>query len=81
MREREGERERKREREREREKERERKRERERVANNTRSHAHEEIPGTVDLRAKEGEETHYGQALFPVPSADPNDPLQVSGRD
>ncbi|KAK4178993.1 major facilitator superfamily domain-containing protein [Triangularia setosa] len=41
------------------------------------SHAHEEsIPGTVNLAAKEGEETHYGQALFPVPSADPNDPLQ-----
>ncbi|KAK4652487.1 hypothetical protein QC762_502750 [Podospora pseudocomata] len=41
------------------------------------SHAHEEsIPGTVSLAAKEGEETHYGQALFPVPSADPNDPLQ-----
>lgn len=28
------------------------------------------------LKAQEGEETHYGQALFPVPSADPNDPLQ-----
>ncbi|KAK4159514.1 major facilitator superfamily domain-containing protein [Cladorrhinum sp. PSN259] len=41
------------------------------------SHAHEEdVPGTVNLRAREGEETHYGQALFPVPSADPNDPLQ-----
>ena len=37
----------------------------------------EGVPGTVNLRAKEGEETHYGQALFPVPSADPNDPLQV----
>lgn len=61
------------------------------------------MPGTVDLSAVEGEETHYGQALFPgelqsgyprflalyvcraasnsrgkpVPSADPNDPLQV----
>lgn len=42
-----------------------------------RSHAHEEgVPGTVNLQAQEGEETHYGQALFPVPSADPNDPLQ-----
>jgi len=42
------------------------------------SHAHEQdVPGTVDLRAVEGEETHYGQALFPVPSSDPNDPLQV----
>lgn len=41
------------------------------------SHAHEEgVPGTVNLQAKEGEETHYGQALFPVPSSDPNDPLQ-----
>lgn len=34
------------------------------------------MPGTVDLSAVEGEETHYGQALFPVPSPDPNDPLQ-----
>ena len=34
------------------------------------------MPGTVNLQAREGEETHYGQALFPVPSADPNDPLQ-----
>ncbi|KAK3987380.1 major facilitator superfamily domain-containing protein [Cladorrhinum sp. PSN332] len=41
------------------------------------SHAREEdVPGTVNLKAQEGEETHYGQALFPVPSADPNDPLQ-----
>ncbi|KAK0625086.1 major facilitator superfamily domain-containing protein [Bombardia bombarda] len=46
------------------------------VRHDVHSHAHEDIPGTVDLRAKEGEETHYGQALFPVPSADPNDPLQ-----
>ncbi|CAG8960576.1 hypothetical protein HYFRA_00013399 [Hymenoscyphus fraxineus] len=44
-----------------------------------RSHAHEEdIPGTVNLRAAEGDETAYGQALFPVPSDDPNDPLQWS---
>lgn len=41
------------------------------------SHAHEtDIPGTVDLNAKEGDDTGYGQALFPVPSLDPNDPLQ-----
>jgi MFS family permease len=41
------------------------------------SHAHEgNVPGTVNLQAQEGEETHYGQALYPVPSADPNDPLQ-----
>lgn len=41
------------------------------------SHAHEAgVSGTVDLSAVEGEETHYGQALYPVPSADPNDPLQ-----
>jgi len=41
------------------------------------SHAREVgVPGTVDLSAAEGEETHYGQALYPVPSADPNDPLQ-----
>jgi len=45
----------------------------------THSHAHEEdVPGTVNLQAREGEETHYGQALYPVPSSDPNDPLQVS---
>jgi hypothetical protein len=40
------------------------------------SHAHEEaIPGTVNLKAVEGDDTVYGQALFPVPSTDPNDPL------
>ncbi|KAK4555032.1 hypothetical protein LTR86_007798 [Recurvomyces mirabilis] len=39
------------------------------------SHAHEsDIPGTVDLRAAEGDDTAYGQALFPVPAEDPNDP-------
>ncbi|KAH8160630.1 hypothetical protein CIB48_g7617 [Xylaria polymorpha] len=43
------------------------------------SHAHEEdIPGTVNLNASEGDDTGYGQALFPVPAEDPNDPLQVS---
>ncbi|KAJ9626975.1 hypothetical protein H2203_003433 [Taxawa tesnikishii (nom. ined.)] len=43
------------------------------------SHAHEgDIPGTVDLRAAEGDDTAYGQALFPVPADDPNDPLQWS---
>ena len=41
------------------------------------SHAHEEIPGTVDVQAVEGDDTAYGQALFPVPAEDPNDPLQV----
>ncbi|KKY30508.1 putative serine threonine kinase 16 [Diaporthe ampelina] len=41
------------------------------------SHAREEdIPGTVNLRAAEGDDTGYGQALFPVPAEDPNDPLQ-----
>lgn len=41
------------------------------------SHAHEgDIPGTVDLRAAEGDDTGYGQALYPVPAEDPNDPLQ-----
>ncbi|KAL1981749.1 hypothetical protein VTN96DRAFT_2176 [Rasamsonia emersonii] len=41
------------------------------------SHAREgDIPGTVDLNAAEGDETGYGQALFPVPAEDPNDPLQ-----
>lgn len=42
-----------------------------------RSHAHEgDIPGTVDLNAVEGDDVGYGQALFPVPADDPNDPLQ-----
>ncbi|EED12426.1 conserved hypothetical protein [Talaromyces stipitatus ATCC 10500] len=41
------------------------------------SHAHEvDIPGTVDLNAVEGDDTGYGQALYPVPTDDPNDPLQ-----
>ncbi|KAH6675778.1 putative MFS transporter [Halenospora varia] len=44
-----------------------------------RSHAHEEdIPGTVNLQTVEGDDTAYGQALFPVPADDPNDPLQWS---
>ncbi|CAK7209739.1 hypothetical protein SBRCBS47491_000543 [Sporothrix bragantina] len=44
------------------------------------SHAKEgAVPGTVDLRAAEGDDTAYGQALFPVPAEDPNDPLQWSG--
>ncbi|KAI9695962.1 MAG: hypothetical protein M1820_008374 [Bogoriella megaspora] len=43
------------------------------------SHAHEEdVPGTVNLQAAEGDDTAYGQALFPVPAEDPNDPLQWS---
>lgn len=43
------------------------------------SHAHEEgLPGTVNLQALEGDDTVYGQALYPVPSEDPNDPLQWS---
>ncbi|KAL5000187.1 major facilitator superfamily domain-containing protein [Aspergillus recurvatus] len=35
------------------------------------------IPGTVDLTATDGEATNasYGQALYPVPTDDPNDPL------
>jgi MFS family permease len=42
------------------------------------SHAHEdEVPGTVYLNAEEGDETYYGQALFPIPTADPNDPLNM----
>ena len=44
-----------------------------------RSHAHEkDLPGTVNLNGVEGDDTVYGQALFPVPSEDPNDPLQWS---
>ncbi|RYP74052.1 hypothetical protein DL771_003241 [Monosporascus sp. 5C6A] len=44
------------------------------------SHAREEeIPGTVNVKAAEGDDTAYGQALFPVPAEDPNDPLQWSG--
>lgn len=43
------------------------------------SHAKEgDIPGTVNLQAAEGDDTAYGQALFPVPANDPNDPLQWS---
>ena len=34
------------------------------------------MPGTVNLLAAEGDDTGYGQALFPVPAEDPNDPLQ-----
>ncbi|KAL4879651.1 major facilitator superfamily domain-containing protein [Aspergillus karnatakaensis] len=36
-----------------------------------------DLPGTVDLSATEGEATtsSYGQALYPVPSNDPNYPL------
>ncbi|KAK0851865.1 hypothetical protein LTS02_012630 [Friedmanniomyces endolithicus] len=41
-----------------------------------RRHAHEEVPGTVNVQALEGDDTAYGQALFPVPADDPNDPLQ-----
>ncbi|KAI0003948.1 putative MFS transporter [Xylariaceae sp. FL0662B] len=40
------------------------------------SHAYEDIPGTVNVQASEGDDTAYGQALFPVPAEDPNDPLQ-----
>ncbi|KAI0435770.1 putative MFS transporter [Xylaria telfairii] len=43
------------------------------------SHAHEgDIPGTVYVKASDGDDTGYGQALFPVPAEDPNDPLQWS---
>ncbi|KAK3319861.1 major facilitator superfamily domain-containing protein [Cercophora scortea] len=43
------------------------------------SHAKEgDIPGTVDLSVAEGDDTAYGQALYPVPAEDPNDPLQWS---
>ncbi|KAH9907795.1 putative MFS transporter [Xylariomycetidae sp. FL2044] len=43
------------------------------------SHAHEEdLPGTVNLKAVDGDDTGYGQALFPAPAEDPNDPLQWS---
>ncbi|KAK4465026.1 major facilitator superfamily domain-containing protein [Cladorrhinum samala] len=43
------------------------------------SHAKElDIPGTVDLTPKEGDDTGYDQALYPVPAEDPNDPLQWS---
>ncbi|EJD47757.1 putative MFS transporter [Auricularia subglabra TFB-10046 SS5] len=42
-----------------------------------RSHAHEgDIPGTVNVKAVEGDDTYLGQALYPVPAEDPNDPLQ-----
>lgn len=43
------------------------------------SHAKEcDIPGTVDLTVQEGDDSAYGQALYPVPAEDPNDPLQWS---
>ncbi|KAM5359968.1 hypothetical protein ACJZ2D_014062 [Fusarium nematophilum] len=36
-----------------------------------------DIPGTVDMSLSEGEESAaYGLALYPVPTDDPNDPLQ-----
>jgi hypothetical protein len=39
------------------------------------SHATEgDIPGTLNLAAVDGDDTAYGQALFPVPAEDPNDP-------
>ncbi|KAI0172602.1 MFS general substrate transporter [Hypoxylon sp. FL1284] len=42
-----------------------------------RSHAHEgDIPGTVNVQTSEGDDAYHGQALFPVPAEDPNDPLQ-----
>lgn len=41
------------------------------------SHAHEDpVPGTVYLRPEEGDKTAFGQALFPVPTLDPNDPVR-----
>jgi hypothetical protein len=40
------------------------------------SHAHEDaVPGTVYLRPEDGDKTAFGQALYPVPTLDPNDPL------
>ncbi|KAI1397127.1 major facilitator superfamily domain-containing protein [Hypoxylon fuscum] len=45
------------------------------VAHAIRSHAHEEIPGTVDMKAEAGDDIAYGLARYPVPSQDPNDPL------
>ena len=40
------------------------------------SHAHEDaVPGTVYLCAEDGDTTAYGQALYPVHTLDPNDPL------
>lgn len=32
----------------------------------------------MNVQAIEGDDTAYGQALFPVPAEDPNDPLQAS---
>ncbi|PGH15228.1 hypothetical protein AJ79_02593 [Helicocarpus griseus UAMH5409] len=41
------------------------------------SRAHEEdVPGTVNLQSEESLSATYGQALYPVPAEDPNDPLQ-----
>jgi hypothetical protein len=45
------------------------------MAKEIHSHAHEEvIPGTVNLKAVEGDDTYSGQAVFPVPSS-PFSPL------
>ncbi|KAK2787557.1 hypothetical protein FQN53_005006 [Emmonsiellopsis sp. PD_33] len=45
------------------------------VYNGGRAHE-EDIPGTVNLKADENVSSTYGQALYPVPAEDPNDPLQ-----
>ncbi|KAK6424679.1 hypothetical protein LTR95_016357 [Oleoguttula sp. CCFEE 5521] len=36
------------------------------------------IPGTVDLSVADGDDTAFGQALFPVPAEDPNDPYEYA---
>lgn len=39
-----------------------------------------EAEGHLLTKYIEGDDTGYGQALFPVPADDPNDPLQVRTR-
>lgn len=41
----------------------------------SRAHEDQDVPGTVYLQPTQSAATAYGQAIFPVPSADPNDPL------
>jgi hypothetical protein len=40
------------------------------------SHAHEDaVPGTVYLLPEDGDKTAFGEALYPFPTLNPNDPL------
>jgi fucose permease len=41
----------------------------------SKAHEDDQVPGTVYLQPTQSGATVYGQAIFPVPSADPNDSL------